>query len=101
MAFSQTKPTTKTTSKPSKAKSATGSPSEQEKPHAVLQGASWDELTKMYARFAPVEYSADTSQLSAGDRKCVEKLIEAAKVIDTLQLRQRWSHNEWLWSALQ
>src|SRR3954469_9240792 len=100
MAFSQTKSTAKT-SKPAKTKSAATGSSEQAKPHVALQGASLDELTKMYARFAPVEYSADISQLSAGDRKCVEKLIEAAKIIDTLQLRQRWSHNESLWSALQ
>lgn len=59
------------------------------------------DLNKMAARFAPVELKADTSMLSAGDRKAIAKLIEAAKIIDVLQLRQRWSGNEALWSALQ
>ncbi|QBE64734.1 dipeptidyl-peptidase 3 family protein [Pseudoduganella lutea] len=59
------------------------------------------ELNRMTQRFAPVELKADTSKLSAGDRKAIAKLIEAAQVIDTLQLRQRWVHNEALWAALK
>ncbi|NRR32992.1 hypothetical protein HSX11_22740 [Oxalobacteraceae bacterium] len=59
------------------------------------------ELNKMAKRYAPVELKADTSALSAGDRKAIVKLIEAAKIIDVLQLRQRWSSNEALWAALQ
>lgn len=59
------------------------------------------DLNKMAARFAPVELRVDTSMLSAGDRKAIAKLIEAAKIIDVLQLRQRWSGNEALWTALK
>ena len=59
------------------------------------------QLKKMTQRYAPVQLTADASKLSAGDRKAIAKLIEAAKVIDTLQLRQRWSHNEALWAALK
>jgi hypothetical protein len=59
------------------------------------------QLTTMEKRFAPVDLSADTSKLSKGDRVAIEKLIEAAKIVDTLQLRQRWSGNEALWAALQ
>ncbi|WP_338766216.1 hypothetical protein [Massilia sp. METH4] len=59
------------------------------------------ELTKMTQRFEPVELKADTSMLSAGDRKAIAKLIEAAQIIDTLQLRQRWVHNEAVWAALK
>ena len=59
------------------------------------------ELQKMTKRYAPVQLKADTSQLSAGDRLAIKKLIEAAKIIDTLQLRQRWSGNEALYAALQ
>jgi len=33
--------------------------------------------------------------------RAIAKLIEAAKVVDILQLRQRWSGNEALWAALQ
>ena len=63
--------------------------------------ASVDELHKMTKRFAPVELKADTSRLSSGDRKAIAKLIEAARIVDTLQLRQRWSGNEALYAALQ
>jgi hypothetical protein len=59
------------------------------------------DLNKMTQRFAPVELKADTSGLSAGDRKAIAKLIEAAQIVDTLQLRQRWEGNEALWAALQ
>ena len=59
------------------------------------------ELNTMAKRFAPVDLTADTSTLSAGDRVAIAKLIEAAKIVDTLQLRQRWSGNEALWAALQ
>ncbi|MBA5638149.1 hypothetical protein H3H37_13905 [Duganella sp. LX20W] len=59
------------------------------------------ELNKMTARFAPVELKADTSALSAGDRKAIAKLVEAAKIVDVLQLRQRWASNEALWASLQ
>jgi hypothetical protein len=58
-------------------------------------------LNAMAGRFAPVNLTADTSSLSAGDRVAIGKLIEAAKIVDTLQLRQRWAGNEALWAALQ
>src|SRR6185503_18493206 len=59
------------------------------------------ELQKMTKRYAPVQLKADASKLSAGDRLAIKKLIEAAKIVDTLQLRQRWSGNEALYAALQ
>jgi len=68
---------------------------------AFAAPASVTDLDKMTKRFAPVALTADTSQLSSGDKKAIAKLIEAAKIIDVLQLRQRWSGNEALWSALQ
>ncbi|MFC0253267.1 dipeptidyl-peptidase 3 family protein [Massilia consociata] len=63
--------------------------------------ATVSQLNAMAKRFAPVELKADTSKLSKGDRAAMAKLIEAARIIDTLQLRQRWSGNEALWAALQ
>lgn len=63
--------------------------------------ATVTQLQTMAKRFAPVDLTADTSTLSAGDRVAIAKLIEAAKIVDTLQLRQRWSGNEALWAALQ
>ena len=68
---------------------------------AYAEPATVTQLTAMSKRFAPVELKADTSKLSKGDRAAMVKLIDAAKIIDTLQLRQRWSGNEALWAALQ
>jgi hypothetical protein len=59
------------------------------------------QLNTMASRFAPIELRADTAALSQGDRVAIAKLIEAAKIVDTLQLRQRWAGNEALWTALQ
>jgi hypothetical protein len=59
------------------------------------------ELGVMTKRYAPVELTADISGLSAGDKAAIAKLIEAAKIVDVLQLRQRWSGNEALWAVLK
>ncbi|MDP3671874.1 MAG: hypothetical protein WA191_11925 [Telluria sp.] len=63
--------------------------------------ASVAELNQMARRFAPADLRADTSSLSAGDKAAIATLIEAARIVDVLQLRQRWSGNEALWSALK
>ncbi|MGK5050824.1 dipeptidyl-peptidase 3 family protein [Janthinobacterium sp. RB2P8] len=63
--------------------------------------ATAQQLTAMSARYAPVALSADVTHLSAGDRQAIAKLVEAAKLVDVLQLRQRWSGNEALWAALK
>jgi hypothetical protein len=70
------------------------------KPAAAPAAASATQLDAMARRFAPVDLTADTSKLSAGDKAAIAKLIEAAKIVDTLQLRQRWTGNEALWAAL-
>ncbi|MDN4055723.1 hypothetical protein QPK32_21890 [Massilia sp. YIM B02763] len=67
----------------------------------AIHPATAAQLQAMSKRYAPVDLKADTSRLSAGDRVAIGKLIEAAKIVDTLQLRQRWSGNEALWAALQ
>ncbi|HEY3161539.1 MAG TPA: hypothetical protein VGJ78_21380 [Vicinamibacterales bacterium] len=53
-----------------------------------------DQLKNMSARFAPVDLSADISKLPANERQALAKLVEAAKVMDTLFLRQVWAGNE-------
>ncbi|HEY0404462.1 MAG TPA: hypothetical protein VGC89_01965 [Pyrinomonadaceae bacterium] len=50
-------------------------------------------LTAKIRRFAPTVVTADTSQLSAGDRRALSKIIEAARLLDPLFLRQVWSGN--------
>jgi hypothetical protein len=73
----------------------------QSGPAHDLRHASAAELQAMAARFAPVDLKVDISHLSSGDRAALVKLIEAARIIDVLQLRQRWSRNERLWDALK
>lgn len=68
---------------------------------AATAPATVEQLTAMSARYAPVDLTADTAHLSAGDRQAIAKLVEAAKLVDVLQLRQRWSGNEALWAALK
>jgi Peptidase family M49 len=53
-----------------------------------------DQLKMMTARFAPVDLSADLNKLSANEQQALAKLVEAAKVMDTLFLRQVWAGNE-------
>ena len=56
-----------------------------------------DELTRlreMEARFAPVDLSADLSGMPANERRALAALVDAARVIDALFLRQVWSGNE-------
>ncbi|MFN2510667.1 MAG: hypothetical protein ABR568_04395 [Pyrinomonadaceae bacterium] len=59
------------------------------------------ELAKKIRRFAPTALTADTSQLSPSDRKALNKIIEAAKLMDPLFLRQVWSGNEALRQKLE
>jgi hypothetical protein len=51
------------------------------------------ELNRMIARFAPVELHTDASKLSPGDQKALAKLLDAARVIDDIFLRQVWDRN--------
>lgn len=52
------------------------------------------ELARKIRRFSPTVLTADTSRLSAGDRKALQKIIDAARLLDPLFLRQVWSGNE-------
>ena len=70
-------------------------------PVAAPRVATVGELGLMAKRYAPVDLRADVSALSAGDRAAIATLIEAAKIVDILQLRQRWASNEALWKLLK
>lgn len=59
------------------------------------------ELNRMIARFAPAEIRADVSQLAPGDRQALQKLMEAARVIDDLFITQLWSGNAALRKKLE
>jgi Peptidase family M49 len=54
----------------------------------------------MIARFAPAEISADIAQLPDNERRALAKLVDAARLMDSLFLRQVWSGNEPLQQAL-
>jgi hypothetical protein len=52
------------------------------------------ELQRMIARFAPTDIGADISALPASERTALAKLVEAAKIMDAIFLRQVWAGNE-------
>src|SRR3954454_8348866 len=51
------------------------------------------ELQKMTARFAPAEIGADISALPKNERESLARLVDAAKIMDALFLRQVWAGN--------
>jgi hypothetical protein len=59
------------------------------------------ELNRMAARFAPAPLQVDISDLSAGDKKALAKLIEAARIVDPLFREQFWNGNAALYRKLQ
>jgi hypothetical protein len=52
------------------------------------------ELQRMTARFAPADIGADLSALPKSEREALARLIDAARVMDALFLRQVWAGNE-------
>ena len=59
------------------------------------------QLAKKISRFAPTTLTANTASLSPGDRKALSKIIEAARLLDPLFLRQVWSGNDELHKKLE
>jgi hypothetical protein len=50
-------------------------------------------LTKMTARFAPVDIGADIAKLPAEERQALVYMVEAARQVDAIFLRQVWAGN--------
>lgn len=63
--------------------------------------ANLEQLKAMSARFAPTQMRVDTSRLSAGDQKALVKLIEAARVLNSIYMTQLWSGDPALYRRLQ
>lgn len=63
-------------------------------PAAVAPLPSEAELRAMTARFAPVIVKVDTSALPANEKLALAKMVEAARIMDTLFLRQVAPSNE-------
>src|SRR4051794_33570455 len=57
-------------------------------------------LRTMTARFAPADIGADVGALPAGERQALAKLVEAARIMDSLFLRQVWAGNDALLQQL-
>ena len=51
------------------------------------------DLASKIARFAPTEVTANITSLAEPDRQALAKVVEAAKLLDPLFLRQVWSGN--------
>jgi hypothetical protein len=58
-------------------------------------------LAAKIRRFAPTDVTADPAQLSENDRKALDKIIAAAKLLEPLFMRQVWSGNEALQKKLE
>ena len=52
------------------------------------------QLATMTARFAPVDIGADVSALPDRERRALARLVDAAKLMDSLFLRQVWAGND-------
>ncbi len=60
----------------------------------VLALPGVEALKKANAQLAPVDLVVDLSKLPPSEKVALAKLVEAAKVMDTLFLRQVWAGNE-------
>jgi len=60
-----------------------------------------EELNRMIARFAPAPLQVDLSGLSAGDKKALAKLIEAARLTNDVFMEQLWRGDRALYSKLK
>jgi hypothetical protein len=63
-------------------------------------GAASSELRTKTARFAPAEINANTSALPENERRALAKLVDAARLMDSLFLRQVWAGNDALLQQL-
>ena len=61
---------------------------------------SRSELPSMIARFAPAEITADTSRLPQNERQALGKIVQAARLMDSLFLEQVWAGNDALLQQL-
>lgn len=60
---------------------------------AMKPTESLNHVKAQLEKFKPVKIDYDASILSASDKKALEKLIEAARLMDEMFLRQVWSGN--------
>jgi Peptidase family M49 len=61
---------------------------------AQASGATLPELQTLSARFAPVDVRVDAAQLPDNERQALVRIIQAARIIDAVFIRQRSANNE-------
>jgi hypothetical protein len=66
-----------------------------------IKGNEQMTLSQKIARFTSTDISADISKLSSGDKKALDKIIEAARLMDPIYLRQVWLGNVELLKKLE
>src|SRR4051812_9490476 len=71
-----------------------GGPLVKDQNATPAQAPSQTDLRAMTARFAPADIGADITALPDGERRALAKLVEAAKLMDSLFLRQVWAGND-------
>jgi hypothetical protein len=75
-------------------RASAGVPLLKEQTSAPAAMPSTAELQVMTARFAPAEIGADITSLPEQERRALGKLVEAARLMDSLFLRQVWAGND-------
>lgn len=75
-------------------RASAGEPLVKDQSTATASTPSLAELRVMTARFAPAEIGADITSLPEGERRALARLVEAAKLMDSLFLRQVWAGND-------
>lgn len=63
---------------------------------AVATNPDEAQLKTMAGRFAPVDLAVDLSALPDNEKAALAKLVQAARIMDSLFMRQVWSGNETL-----
>ena len=69
-------------------------------PAAAAPARPASELRTMTARFAPADIKADIGALPENERNALAKLVDAARVMDGLFLKQVWAGNDALLETL-
>jgi hypothetical protein len=65
-----------------------------EQAQAIPAVPSDSDLAAMAARFAPADIGADISSLPDRERRALARLVDAAKLMDSIFMRQVWAGNE-------
>src|SRR5579859_4044352 len=73
----------------------------QETPTSTPSVPDLAQLKKMSSRFAPTPLQVDTSGLSAGDKRALVKLVQAARIVNHIFMNQFWSGDAALYQKLQ